>query len=84
MKTRQIVNEVIESKRKGLPSKNPQGEKLYEDLGLDSLDVMEIIMECEIRLSVKIPDAMCVGLKTKEDIFRLFDDKEEGYAGTVR
>lgn len=84
MKTRQIVNEVIESKRKGLPSKNPQGEKLYEDLGLDSLDVMEIIMECEIKLGVKIPDAMCVGLQTKEDIFRLFDDKEEDYAGTVR
>ncbi len=76
MNTRQVVNEIITNKMKGLRSKNPQGEKLYEDLGLDSLDVMEIIMECEANLGVKIPDEMCVGLKTKEDVFRLFEDNE--------
>lgn len=76
MNTRQIVNEVITNKMKGLHPKNPQGEKLYEDLGLDSLDVMEIIMECEIKLGVKIPDEMCVGLKIKEDVFRLFEGNE--------
>ena len=76
MNTRQVIEEVIQNKMKDVPVKNSQGERLYDDLGLDSLDVMEIIMECEIRLGVKIPDSMCTGLKIKEDLYRLFEQVE--------
>ena len=77
MNTRQVIEEVIQNKMKDVPVKNSQGERLYDDLGLDSLDVMEIIMECEIRLGVKIPDSMCTGLKIKEDLYRLFEQVEQ-------
>ena len=76
MDTRKTIDRVIEEKRKGIRARNPEGERLHEDLGLDSLDVMEIIMECERELNVRIPDSMCVGLKVKEDLYRLFDEVE--------
>jgi len=72
---RQIIDEVIQNKVNSRHPKNPQGERLAEDLGLDSLDVMEIIMECEGKFAVRIYDSKCVGLTVKEDIYKLFEEQ---------
>ena len=47
--------------------------RLAEDMGLSSLDVMEIIMECEIKLNTRIPDSEIHDITTKKDIYNLFE-----------
>lgn len=47
--------------------------KLQEELGLDSLDVMEIIMESEGKVGFKIPDRFIHNIYTVEDIYKLFE-----------
>lgn len=61
------------------------GEKLtldshfYHDLGLDSLDHMEIIMELEDEFEFEIPDRDIEQLVRPSDIVRYITDKEEAY-----
>jgi acyl carrier protein len=41
--------------------------RLHEDLGADSLDVIEIVMSCEERFGVVIPNRAANGLATVGD-----------------
>ena len=75
MDKREIIFNVIQEKLNGRHPKNIHGNKLQEDLGLDSLDVMEIIMECEGKLGIRIYDHKCSGLTTIEDVYNLFEDE---------
>jgi acyl carrier protein len=42
--------------------------RFKEDLGLDSLDVMELIVELETRFTITIPDDDALGFKKIQDI----------------
>jgi acyl carrier protein len=42
----------------------------FEDLGADSLDVVEIVMSCEERFGVEIPNREATGLATVGDAMR--------------
>lgn len=42
----------------------------FEDLGADSLDVIEIVMSCEERFGVAIPNREATGLATVGDAVR--------------
>jgi acyl carrier protein len=42
----------------------------FEDLGADSLDVVEIVMSCEERFGVEIPNREATGLATVGDAVR--------------
>ena len=44
--------------------------RLHEDLGADSLDVVEIVMSCEERFGVEIPNRAATGLTTVGDAIR--------------
>ena len=44
--------------------------RLAEDLGADSLDVVEIVMSCEERFGVEIPNRAATGLATVGDAVR--------------
>ena len=44
--------------------------RLHEDLGADSLDVVEIVMSCEERFGVEIPNRAATGLTTVGDAVR--------------
>ena len=44
--------------------------RLFEDLGADSLDVIEIVMSCEERFGVEIPNRAATGLATVGDAVR--------------
>lgn len=49
---------------------------LLEDFHLDSLDVMEVIMECEGEFGKRIPDSKLRGISTREDIYKLFENAD--------
>lgn len=44
------------------------GTKILDDLGADSLDVVEMLMEIEDTLGIVIPDADILDLKTINDV----------------
>ncbi len=47
--------------------------QLGNDLGADSLDAVEIIMECEREFQITILDSEAEGLKTCEDVYCMVD-----------
>jgi len=51
--------------------------KVIEDLGADSLDVVEMLMTLEDEFNVTVSDEESVNLKTVGDIVALIDSKTE-------
>ena len=52
-----------------------ENSKVIEDLGADSLDVVEMLMTLEDEFSVTVSDEESVGLKTVGDIVKLIESK---------
>ena len=48
---------------------------LQEDLGADSLDVVEMIMTLEEQFGITIPEEDAIAIKTVEDIVKIIDAK---------
>lgn len=63
------------------PSKLTLNSHFVHDLGLDSLDHTEIIMEMEDEFNFEIPDRDAEKLLRPADILRYITDKEEAYEG---
>ena len=57
--------------------------RLTKDLGADSLDVVEIVMSCEERFDIDIPNRAATRLVTVGDAVRLIESQLAG-AGPVR
>lgn len=49
--------------------------RIQEDLGADSLSVMEIVMALEEEFDVEIPDAVTAKIKTVKDIVDFLEAK---------
>jgi acyl carrier protein len=55
----------------------------FEDLGADSLDVIEIVMSCEERFGVEIPNREASGLATVGDAVRCVNAQIEAAAAAA-
>ncbi|MEO0452978.1 MAG: acyl carrier protein [Verrucomicrobiota bacterium] len=51
--------------------------KFIEDLGADSLDVVELVMAFEEQFSVEVPDEDAEKLQTVGDVVKYIEDKQE-------
>jgi acyl carrier protein len=51
----------------GIDASQLADDTRFEDLGADSLDVIEIVMSCEERFGVEIPNREAIGLATVGD-----------------
>ncbi len=58
------------------PAKITDTTNLQEDLGADSLDLVEIIMELENKFGIEIPDEDIFGLKTMNDVIAYIEKKK--------
>lgn len=47
---------------------------LREDLGLDSLDIIDIIMSIERNLNISIPDSDITNLDTVGDLYKIVEE----------
>jgi acyl carrier protein len=54
------------------------GSSVISDLGIDSLSMMQIVGEMEIRLDIMIPDEDLVELVTVEDLVKVVDRRLRG------
>uniref|UniRef100_A0A1I7YY74 Acyl carrier protein n=1 Tax=Steinernema glaseri TaxID=37863 RepID=A0A1I7YY74_9BILA len=61
------------------PKKLTMDSSFVNDLGLDSLDHVEIIMALEDEFGFEIPDGDADRMKTPKDIFTYICDKEDVY-----
>ena len=52
--------------------------RFYEDLGADSLDCVEMVMEIEKRLNISIPDEDIDGMNTVGELVSYLDTKLNG------
>lgn len=57
--------------------------RLVEDLGADSLDLVEIVMSCEEKFSVDIPTRAAARLATVGDAVRLVEARLAGLLAEV-
>ncbi len=51
-------------------------KEVVKDLGADSLDVMEMLMNLEEEFNVTVPEDDAVNIKTVGDIVRLIESKQ--------
>ena len=68
----QIV-EIISRQLKAEPEQIVPDTNIMEDLGADSLDVVELLMAIEETFGVSVPDEDITGLKTVKDIVDYVD-----------
>jgi acyl carrier protein len=53
-----------------------QESKFTEDLGADSLDVVELVMALEETFDIEIPDEAAEGIKTVQDAINFIQDNK--------
>jgi acyl carrier protein len=59
----------------GVPSEDISAEATFEDLDLDSLDLVEFSLACEEELGVRIEDEEAESLETLGDAVALLEQK---------
>ncbi len=58
-------------------SKISRDSNFLEDLGADSLDTVELVMEMEEEFDIEIPDEDANELRTVNDVIEYLEDKVE-------
>jgi acyl carrier protein len=58
--------------------KDVTGQSIISDLGIDSLSMMQIVGEMELRLNIMIPDEDLVELVTVDDLVKVVAKRVEG------
>ena len=70
-------NIVIEGLKKVAKNKEVTLESNLKDLGLDSLDVVELLMDLEEEFDVEFENEEMVSLKTVKDVVETIDNKRK-------
>lgn len=53
-----------------------EDKEVVQDLGADSLDVVEMLMSLEEEFKITVPEEDAVNIKTVGDIIKLIEDKQ--------
>ena len=75
METLEKVKSLLASQLNIDAGKISENSKIIEDLGADSLDVVEMLMTLEDEFNVTVADEESVNLKTVGDIAKLIEAK---------
>ncbi len=70
------VKEIIVDQLDVDADKVTAGANIQDDLGADSLDVVDLVMSLEEEFDVEIPDEAVEGIKTVGDIVKYIEDKQ--------
>lgn len=79
MSTLEKVIELM-AEQLNVPAEKISVEKeIVKDLGADSLDVVEMLMNLEEEFSVTVPDEEAVNIKTVQDVVDLIENNKNKY-----
>ncbi len=67
------VKEVVVEQLNVNPDEVKEDSKFVEDLGADSLDVVELVMALEEKFDIEIPDADAEGIATVGDALKYIE-----------
>ena len=70
----EIVNQVLEEEFEIEAELLKPKSLLYEDIGLDSLDAVDLIVMVDKKLGVRIDEEDARSLKTLEDVYKIIDE----------
>lgn len=73
-KTIEIVNKMLEEEFEIDPDLLKPEALLYEDIGLDSLDAVDLIVMVDKQLGVRIEEDSARSIKTLEDVYNIIDE----------
>jgi acyl carrier protein len=68
------VKEVVVEQLDCDPAEVKEDSKFIEDLGADSLDVVELVMALEEKFDIEIPDEDAEGILTVADAIKYVED----------
>ncbi|MCM8818745.1 MAG: acyl carrier protein [Candidatus Omnitrophica bacterium] len=72
-----IVKEIIVEKLGVNPSEVAEEATFVEDLGADSLDTVELVMDFEEKFGIEIPDEDAEKIKTVKDAIDYIEKKKQ-------
>ena len=75
--TEDKVKEIIVEQLSVNPEQVTPEAKFIEDLGADSLDVVELVMAFEEHFSIEVPDEDAEKLASVGDVLRYIEEKQE-------
>ncbi|MCM1024169.1 MAG: acyl carrier protein [Prevotella sp.] len=70
------VKEIIVDQLDVEADKVTAGANIQDDLGADSLDVVDLVMSLEEEFDIEIPDEAVEGIKTVGDIVKYIEEKQ--------
>ena len=70
------VKEIIVDQLDVEADKVTAGANIQDDLGADSLDVVDLVMSLEEEFDIEIPDETVEGIKTVGDIVKYIEDNQ--------
>lgn len=73
----ETVKEIIVKELKLDPAKVVLEARLQEDLGADSLDAVEIVMDLEDEFSISIDDESAANIKTVKDLVDYIENAQK-------
>ncbi len=69
-----IVNKMLEEEFEIDPDLLKPEALLYEDIGLDSLDAVDLIVMVDKQLGVRIEEDSARSIRTLEDVYNIIDE----------
>ncbi len=70
------VKEVVVEQLNVGPDEVKEESKFIEDLGADSLDVVELVMALEDKFDIEIPDDQAEGIATVADAIKFIEENK--------
>ena len=71
-KVKELIAEQLDVKADDIT----EASNIQDDLGADSLDVVDVVMALEDEFDVEIPEAQVENIKTVGDIVKFIEDKQ--------
>lgn len=76
MITAEKIKELIAKQLNKPVSEITDEKEVVKDLGADSLDVVEMLMNFEEEFDISVPESEAVKIKTVDDIIKLINKKQ--------
>lgn len=71
-KVKELISEQLDVKADDIT----EASNIHDDLGADSLDVVDLVMALEDEFDVEIPEDQVENIKTVGDIVKFIEDKQ--------
>ena len=73
-----MLNEIAKLLKDAGVKKQITLQTKFKDVGLDSLDLMELVINAESKYNLRVPDDKLVDIKTVADLIKVLNELKNG------